>query len=114
MNENSTALKGAKVLLLGVTYKKDIADQRESPAVPLAKELARRGAQVSYIDPYVETWNYDGNELASEKDWEAAIKSSDAVVLLQHHKEFDVDAISSISSAFLDTTGTVSDARNRL
>lgn len=114
LNDHATAIKGAKVLLLGVTYKKDIADQRESPALPLAKELARRGAQVSYIDPYVETWNFGGDDITSEKDWEAAIKSSDAVVLLQHHKEFDVEAISSASSAFLDTTGTVSDVRKRL
>ncbi|OFO97015.1 nucleotide sugar dehydrogenase [Corynebacterium sp. HMSC034H07] len=114
LNDRAIALKGSKVLLLGVTYKKNIADQRESPALPLAQELARRGAEVSYIDPYVDTWNFNGHEIASEKDWEAAIAASDAVVLLQHHNEFDVNAISAASSTFLDTTGTVDDVRRRL
>ena len=53
LNRHAKAVNGAKVLLLGVTYKRDIADQRESPARPLARKLLARGAQVSYHDPYV-------------------------------------------------------------
>ena len=114
LNDRAIALNGAEVLLLGVTYKKNIADQRESPALPLAQELARRGALVKYIDPYVKTWNFDGNAIASEPSLSEAVKNADAVVLLQHHNEFDVEKISDSASCFLDTTGTVNDVRRRL
>ncbi len=53
LNRNAQPVNGARVLLLGVTYKRDIADQRESPARPIARKLRARGAAVSYHDPYV-------------------------------------------------------------
>ncbi|MBO2455958.1 nucleotide sugar dehydrogenase, partial [Actinomadura barringtoniae] len=59
LNREGRALKGAKVLLLGVTYKADIADQRESPARPVARRLARLGAELSFHDPHVSTWHVD-------------------------------------------------------
>jgi nucleotide sugar dehydrogenase len=61
LNAERLPPNGATVLLLGVTYKPDIADQRESPAGPLAKHLAAKGAVVSYHDLYIETWRINGN-----------------------------------------------------
>ena len=60
LNEAGLAANGASVLLLGVTYKANIADQRESPAVPLARQLCALGAKVSYHDPYVHRWDAAG------------------------------------------------------
>src|SRR5690606_38697605 len=65
LNEDSIAMRGSTILMLGVTYKPDIADQRESPAVPLAKQLMRMGAEVRYHDPNVATWDVNGTELTS-------------------------------------------------
>src|SRR4051812_12328510 len=64
LNEDSMSLRGAQVLLLGVTYKADIADQRGSPATPLARALVSRGATVSYHDPYVPFWQPGVRRLA--------------------------------------------------
>ena len=63
LNTDAKPLNGAKVLLLGVTYKKDIADQRESPARPIARKLLQRGAVLSYHDPYVDGWQVDGKDI---------------------------------------------------
>ena len=63
LNTDAKPLNGAKVLLLGVTYKKDIADQRESPARPIARKLLQRGAVLSYHDPFVDAWQVDGKDI---------------------------------------------------
>jgi UDP-N-acetyl-D-glucosamine dehydrogenase len=73
LNAERLPLNGATMLLLGITYKPDIADQRESPAGPLAKHLAAKGAVISYHDPYIETWRINGTELASVDDLDAAL-----------------------------------------
>lgn len=114
LNEQAKAIKGANVLLLGVTYKKNIADQRESPAIPLADELTRRGANIQFIDPRVPDWKIESGVLQSESNWDSAIHNSDIVVLLQAHDEFDVELISQNARAFLDTSGSVKDHRFRL
>lgn len=108
LNRQGKAVKGAKVLLLGVTYKPNIADRRESPADPLAARLSRWGAEISYADPYVPTWSpegLEGVELTAAPDVVAAAEQADLVVHLQAHEEFDLRALAEASSAFLDTRG---------
>src|SRR5690606_25577267 len=63
LNEDGKALRGSTVLLLGVTYKPNIADQRESPAVPVAKHLTDKGATVTFHDPHVQTWHTTGTPM---------------------------------------------------
>src|SRR4029077_14032016 len=63
LNRNSKPVNGARVLLLGVTYKQDIADERESPARPIARKLRGRGAAVTYHDPYVPAWQVDAQDV---------------------------------------------------
>ena len=82
---NSLPVNGARVLLLGVTYKKDIADQRESQARPLARKLRGRGAMVSYHDPRVPQWLVDGQPVPRQDDLESALAAADLVILLQPH-----------------------------
>src|SRR5580692_6867051 len=85
LNSDAKPLNGARVLLLGVTYKKDIADQRESPSRPLARKLRARGADVSSHDPYVAQWLVGDKPVSRQEDLPAALSSADLVVLLQPH-----------------------------
>jgi UDP-N-acetyl-D-glucosamine dehydrogenase len=81
-------MRGARVCLLGVTYKQNISDQRESPAVPLAKILIEMGANISYYDPFVKNWTIDGVDVVSHSSLNMALNESDVVVILQSHKPF--------------------------
>ncbi len=105
LNDGSLAMKGAKVLLLGVTYKPDIADQRESPAVPVARQLAALGAELSYHDPHVLDWQVTGLSPARVDDLETAVEKADLVVLLQHHTAYDVEGLAGRAQRFFDTRG---------
>jgi UDP-N-acetyl-D-glucosamine dehydrogenase len=111
LNEQGRALKGASVLLLGVTYKPDIADQRESPAVPVAEKLLSHGAVVSYHDPHVTTWRLGGGqEYTRVPDLDAALATADIAVLLQAHTSYDLDTLAAAAPLVLDTRGKMADA----
>jgi UDP-N-acetyl-D-glucosamine dehydrogenase len=93
LNNEGKALRGSTVLLLGVTYKADITDERESPAVPLALKLLMMGADVRFHDPHVKVWNaaeHDGpaHTIVGETDLGRALDEADVVVLLQGHQEY--------------------------
>jgi len=106
LNDNCRAVRGSKILLLGVTYKPNIADQRESPAVPLAKQLRDMGASVSYHDPYVQTWGPEaGERLERVADLDLALASADISVLLQHHRDYDPDRLTKNARLLFDTRG---------
>jgi UDP-N-acetyl-D-glucosamine dehydrogenase len=98
-------LKGARVLLLGVTYKADISDQRESPATPIAEILAESGAAVSFHDPFVATWMVGDQEVLRVDDVTRAVEDADAVVLLQAHAHYAVADLAERSQIFFDTRG---------
>jgi nucleotide sugar dehydrogenase len=107
LNTQSKAVNGSRVLLLGVTYKANISDKRESPAVPLGQRLLDMGAILSYFDPHVPTWSVNGVEVPPAVNLTSALSDSDVVVLVQPHKEF-VEAseqISTSTTVILDTTG---------
>ncbi len=108
LNDDGKALRGAKVLLLGVTYKRNIADQRESPAVPLAEHLRSAGADVSYHDPAVASWNLPHGSLDRVPDLDQAVADADLVILVQNHSSYDVDALAGRAQQFFDTRGVTS------
>jgi UDP-N-acetyl-D-mannosaminuronate dehydrogenase len=105
LNADGQAVHGARVLLLGVTYKANIADQRESPATPLARHLAALGAQLSYHDPHVRQWSVGGVEVSRTDDLEGAAAAADLVILVQHHREYDADHLAGLAKRFFDTRG---------
>jgi len=107
LNAERLPLNGATMLLLGITYKPDIADQRESPAGPLAKHLAAKGAVISYHDPYIETWRINGTELASVDDLDAALAAADVAILLQDHTGYLDTDLASRARRLLDTRGAL-------
>ncbi|MCW2884336.1 MAG: nucleotide sugar dehydrogenase family protein [Streptosporangiaceae bacterium] len=105
LNTDAKAMNGAKVLLLGVTYKNDIADQRESPARPIARKLLQRGAVLSYHDPYVDSWQVDGKDIRRAG---SPTEQADLTILLQVHSEYDLDSIAANAHLLFDTRGKIS------
>ena len=105
LNSQAKSLRNSRVLLLGVTYKANIADQRESPAQPIAKLLKQKGAIVDFHDPRVGDWHLEGEVLKRVPDLQAAIDGADIVVLMQNHREYDVNSLASFANLFFDTRG---------
>lgn len=109
LNHHSKPVKGSTVVLLGVTYKANISDCRESPADALALQLEKLGANLTYIDPFVPTWRPAG----SEKEYESQAKLSEALlgadvaVLLQNHSAFDSTVLENSVCPVLDTRGVL-------
>ena len=110
LNDQSKALKGSRVLLLGVTYKPDIADLRESPALEVAELLLDKGADMVFHDPHATQFRVHGEMLQGQTDLDAALAAADVVVLLQAHKAYDLDDIASKSKVIFDTRGKLSGA----
>lgn len=105
LNEHEKSLNGSRVLLLGVSYKANIADQRHSPAMPVGHGLKAKGARISYHDANVPTWDLNGDTYESEQDLDRAVEDADIVILLQSHKEYDMKSLSSKAKLLFDTRG---------
>jgi UDP-N-acetyl-D-glucosamine dehydrogenase len=103
LNENSKAIKGAKVLVLGVAYKRDINDLRESPALDILVLLHQYGAQVSYHDPYVARFSEGGFDFHSEPLTEASLKDADAVMIVTDHAAIDWAMVKRSAPIVVDT-----------
>ncbi|MET7622713.1 nucleotide sugar dehydrogenase [Streptomyces sp. NPDC005408] len=108
LNEDGRSVRGAKVLLLGVTYKADVADERESPSLVVAERLLGLGAQLSYHDPFVPEWQVAERLLRSVADAEQAATEADVTVLLQAHRAYDRENLSKRARLLLDTRGVTS------
>jgi UDP-N-acetyl-D-glucosamine dehydrogenase len=95
MNDRGKALKNSKVLVLGVAYKPDIDDVRESPALDVIGLLQKKGAIVEYHDPYIPHIHheYDGWHMDSVSDMMKAVREADAVVVITDHKVYEYEAI---------------------
>jgi UDP-N-acetyl-D-glucosamine dehydrogenase len=107
LNSDAKPLKGARILLLGVTYKRNVADQRESPVQAIAKKLRTRGANLIFHDPYVETWTPGGELIPRAEDFEGEVRDADLVILLQDHAAYDLDQLAREAKLVLDTRGRV-------
>jgi nucleotide sugar dehydrogenase len=107
LNDAGLPLRGSRVLLLGVTYKPDVSDLRETPAVPVARLLRQHGALVSFHDPLVPAWSVDGDEVPRVADLDAALSRHDLTILLQDHSSYDPDAIADRATRLFDTRGRV-------
>ncbi len=107
LNEHSKSLRGSNVLLLGMTYKPDIADMRESPSAEVAELLVEKGAVTKFYDPHVEVFKHHDLVIDGEKDLDAALRAADVVVVLQNHKAYDLDDIVKKSKVVFDTRGTL-------
>jgi UDP-N-acetyl-D-glucosamine dehydrogenase len=103
LNRFRKSVNGAKILILGVAYKKNISDVRESPALDILQLLAKKGARLSYCDPYVPVLDEHGITLKAEKFTAAALRRADCVVLVTDHDLFDCRLIARESKVVVDT-----------
>ena len=110
LNCNHRPLNGSSILILGVAYKKDVNDVRESPALDVMQLLRQDGADVRYHDPYVSNLNLKGVELYSEQLTDELLSSADCVVILTDHSDFDYVQIVEEAKALVDTRHAVSGA----
>ena len=105
LNERGLPMRDAEVLLLGVTYKAGVADQRESPATPLAKQLLAHGATLSFYDRFVDNWTVDDQEIPRVRDLTSSLASADLVIHLQPHDDYSASVLTGAEAYVLDTQG---------
>jgi UDP-N-acetyl-D-glucosamine dehydrogenase len=106
LNDRGKALKGSRVHILGVAYKRDIDDVRESPALDIMHLLSRRGAEISYSDPYVPVIHIEGKEKFS-LDISEALAVSDCAVIVTDHSTVDYSAVVRDAKLVVDTRNTL-------
>ncbi len=102
LNNHGKAVKGSSVHIVGVAYKRNIDDMRESPALDVILLLKKLGAEVSYSDPYVPALRLDGINLNSQ-DAQASARRADCVVIITDHSDFDYNALLQSSKLVVDT-----------
>ena len=107
LNQRGLAVLGAKVLALGVTYKADVGDVRESAAIRVIQHLAARGADLSFHDPYVDRVELRERTLRRGPLTGRALERADCVLLLTAHSEYDLDAIAARSKLLFDARGAL-------
>jgi len=108
LNDRSRPVRGSKILVYGVAYKRDVRDVRESPAIEIIHELRKRGAQVVYMDPHVPMLNEDGAKLASI-DPNTSFESFDAVVVVTDHTHLDRQRLLREARLVVDTRDALRD-----
>ena len=114
LNRHRKALNGSKVLVLGVAYKNDIDDYRESPAIRVIDELKKVGAQVDFYDPWIAEYKDNGETFAGIKSIDKNIIAAyDLVVITAAHSNFDYDMIQKNAKAIFDTRNAMKDIKNR-
>jgi len=107
---HAKAVKGSKILVLGLAYKPDVDDVRESPALSIIDRLRSKGAHVRYHDPYVAELNFDeahtdasGAPLHSVELTEEEIRTSDCIVIVTNHSQIDYQRITDLAPLVVDT-----------
>jgi UDP-N-acetyl-D-glucosamine dehydrogenase len=103
LNDEEKSVRGSQILVLGVAYKKNIDDMRESPALDVMRLLEERGAEVTYHDPHVPAFREDGHERTSVALTDALLQKADAVVIVTDHAEIDWARVAAKASLVIDT-----------
>jgi UDP-N-acetyl-D-glucosamine dehydrogenase len=118
LNARGLVIMGARILLLGIAYKKDVDDQRESPSLKIITLLKQKGAKVAYNDPHVPFSaghrDYPGLKMKSTKLSEAALKKYDAVIVATDHSAYDYDWIVKNSNLIIDTRNAIKKRRKNV
>lgn len=107
LNDVGKAVKGSRILVLGVAYKKNVSDLRESPALDIIHLLEEKGAHVAYHDPHVPSFQYDGMEMVGVADLGAALVEADCVVIATDHDAYDWAGVRQMARLLVDTRHVV-------
>ncbi|MBU5485488.1 nucleotide sugar dehydrogenase [Clostridium sp. MSJ-11] len=111
LNKEKKAMNGAKVLLMGVSYKNDIDDLRESPALKVIDELNRHGADIIYCDPFIPEFEHKGRKYYSV-DWREAAGNADVVVITTNHSNIDYEGLVEKAKLVYDTRNATKEVKN--
>ena len=103
LNDAGKAVKGSHILVLGVAYKKNVSDLRESPALDILHLLEAKGAHVAYHDPHVPAFQHDGMEMVGVTDLAAALAAADCVVIVTDHDAYDWAGVRRAARLLVDT-----------
>jgi UDP-N-acetyl-D-glucosamine dehydrogenase len=109
LNDDGKAVRNSRIHVLGVAYKRDVNDTRESPSLHVIKMLIDRGARITYSDPFVPEIREDGIELASVPVRTTLEAGTDCVVLLTDHSSFDYSEIVHLAPLIVDTRNALRD-----
>ncbi len=109
LNEHGKAVRGSRLIVVGIAYKKDIDDLRESPAIDVVRLLQQLGGEVSYHDPYIAEFKEDGITLKSVPLDAATVREADCVVIVTDHSKLDYAMIGREAKVLVDTRHAVAD-----
>jgi UDP-N-acetyl-D-glucosamine dehydrogenase len=109
LNRSAKSIRNSKILVLGVAYKKDVSDCRESPALDVMRMLSEKGADLTYNDPYVPMLRLGKNTLESVELSQEAIGKQDCVIILTDHSEYDFKQITAAARLLIDTRNATKD-----
>jgi UDP-N-acetyl-D-glucosamine dehydrogenase len=113
LNKHRKSVNGAKVLILGVAYKRDIDDMRESPALPIIEKLEKLGAEVSFHDPHVNEMTFEnGHKMTNVPLTEQVVTEADCVVIVTDHRSVDYRWIIERAKLIVDSRNTTRDFKN--
>ncbi|GKV57405.1 UDP-N-acetyl-D-glucosamine dehydrogenase [Sporosarcina sp. NCCP-2222] len=109
LNEQGKSVKGSTILVLGVAYKKDIDDYRESPVLPILERLTLAGSEWEVADPYVPVFKLNGELIQTIELTKERLQAADLVVIATNHSNFDYELINNHANFLLDTRNTNQD-----
>jgi len=112
LNEHKRCLNGAKILILGITYKKDVGDLRESPALKIVKLLEKEGANIFYHDPYISSFLLQGKQYSSVKLTDDFIQKADIILITTDHSSYDYEKITKKANLIFDTRNATRDVKD--
>jgi UDP-N-acetyl-D-glucosamine dehydrogenase len=110
LNDESKSVKGSRILILGVAYKPNVRDLRESPALDIIHLLNERGAVVSFNDPFVDDMTDEGDDTPGVELTDDALRDADCVVVVTHHDDFDWHRVADLARLVVDTRHVVDEA----
>ncbi|MCY6353845.1 nucleotide sugar dehydrogenase [Clostridium sp. ZS2-4] len=113
LNKFKKPLNGSKILILGIAYKNDIDDYRESPALKVIENFKKEGAYVEFNDPYIPSYRYKGEEYNGVELTQEVLNNADLVVITTAHKKYDYNFIQKNSEFIFDTRNATKDVENK-
>ena len=113
-NDSAKSIKGSTVVLLGVSYKPNVGDVRETPALPIARKLLSYGADLYFADPHVLEFTVDGQPVAKIPDADLLEAEADLFIIITAHAALDLETLTANGRLILDTRGVLSAEAERL
>jgi len=113
LSQQGKPLKGSKIMVLGIAYKRDVNDIRESPALDIIGLLTKKGAEVSFNDPYVPSFDYLEQHWKSQPVNEELLKEQDCVIITTDHSDYDWEFIAKNAKLIFDTRNATKGIRDK-